>query len=203
MLRLLSTLCLLLLFLAACQVGQQPQEEEDFPGFSAEQLDQMMKRQNLGASAVPQQKTIPEMIAQMEVSLAQFPDDTTILYNLAKLSYEQYQTDSSEQWLLKSVHYYSKVLELAPNYEQGRPYYNRMLIRLAQKNYDAALNDLNAFVRVNQNQIPVNHQAMRAEILFQQGQLSTACAVYQEAKLIAERDSLPTGQEALWAERCP
>lgn len=203
MLRLLSTLCSLLLFLAACQVGQKPQEEEDFPGFSAEQLDQMMKRQNLGASATPQQKTVPEMIAQMEVSLAQFPDDTTMAYDLAKLSYEQYQVDSSEQWLQKSANYYSKVLELAPHYEQGRPYYNRMLVRLVQKNYDAALKDLNAFVRVNQNKVPVNHKAMRAEILFQQGQLSAACAVYQQAKLIAARDSLPTGQEALWAERCP
>lgn len=203
MLRLLSALCSLLLFLTACQTGENPQKEDDFPEFSEEQLNQMMKRQNLGGSAMPQQKTVPEMIAQMEISLAKFPDDTTMAYNLAKLTYEQYQADSSEQWLQKSVNYYSKVLELAPNYEQGRPYYNRMLVRLAQKNYEAALKDLNAFVRINQNQIPVNHKAMQAEILFQQGQLSTACAIYQEAKLIAERDSLPTGQEAIWAERCP
>jgi tetratricopeptide (TPR) repeat protein len=184
-------------------MGENTQNEDDFPGFSEEQLNEIMKRQNFGASAAPQQKTLPELIAQMEVSLAQFPDDTTMAYDLAKLTYEQYQADSSEQWLQKAVNYYNKVLDLDANYEQGRPYYNRMLARLAQKNYEAALKDLNAFVRVNQNQIPINHQAMRAEILFQQGQLSAACAVYQEAKLIAERDSLPTGQEALWAERCP
>lgn len=201
MLRLLSTLCLLLLFLSACQTAEKPSEEDDFPVFSDEQFDQMIKRQNLGAT--PQQKTLVEMITQMEASLAQFPEDTAMTYDLAKMSYEQYLSDSSEQWLQKSVNYYNRVLDLDPNYEQGRPYYNRMLARLAQKNYEAAMKDLNAFVRVNKNQIPVNHKAMRAEILFQQGQVSTACAVYQEAKLIAERDSLPTGQEAVWAERCP
>ena len=203
MLRLLSSLCFLLLFLTACQVGGNTQNEDDFPEFSEEQLNEMMKRQNFGASAVPQQKNLPELIVQMEMAVVQFPDDTMMVYNLAKLSYEQYQADSSEQWLQKSIKYYNKVLDLDPHYEQGRPFYNLMLAQLAQKNYDVALQNLAAFVRINRNRIPVNHKAMQAEILFQRGQLSVACAVYQEAKLIAERDNLPTGQEAIWAERCP
>lgn len=200
MLRLLSALCFLTLFLTACQSGVSPDKDEDFPGFNEEDLNRMMQRQN---PAVPQQKSLPEMIAQMEASVIQFPEDTVMLYNVAKLSYQQYQADSSEQWLQKSIGYYGRVLDVDPTYEEGRPYYNRMLAQLDQGKYEAALQDLNRFVSVNNNQIPVNHQAMKAEILFQQGKQDAACLVYKEAKLIAERDSLPTGQETIWAKRCP
>lgn len=203
MLRLLSALCFPLLFLIACQPRTTPENKGDFPGFSEEDLNRMMQRQNLGRTATPQQKSLPEMIAQMETSLVQYPKDTTLLYNLAKLTYQQYQVDSSKQWLQKTVHYYSQVLALAPTYEQGRPYYNRMLAAMGQGRYEAALKDLNSFVQINQNQIPINHRAMKAEILFQQGKHAVACAVYQEAKVVAERDSLPTGQEEEWAKRCP
>ena len=200
MLRLLSALCFLTLFLTACQSGVSPDKEEDFPGFNEADLNRMMQRQN---PAAPQQKSLPEMIAQMEASVIQFPEDTIMLYNVAKLSYQQYQADSSEQWLQKSIGYYGRVLDVDPTYEEGRPYYNRMLAQLDQGKYEAALQDLNHFVRVNKNQIRVNHQAMKAEILFQQGKLDAACLVYKEAKLVAARDSLPTCQETIWTKRCP
>ncbi|MGH1337004.1 MAG: tetratricopeptide repeat protein [Aureispira sp.] len=202
MLRLLSALCFLTLFLTACELGTAPDNEEDFPSFSEDDLDRMMQRQN-PAGAMPQQKSLPEMIAQMEASIIQFPEDTTMLYNLAKLNYQQYQADSSEQYLQQAIGYYGRVLAFDPNYEEGRPYYNRMLAQLDQGQYEEALQDLNRFVEVNQDRIPVNHQAMKAEILFQQGKLVAACLVYKEAKLVAERDSLPTGQEVLWTKRCP
>lgn len=203
MLRLLSALCFLILFLTACQSGEAPKEEEEFPGFKEEDLNRMMQRQNFGGAAVPKQQSLPELIAQMEMSLVQYPEDTTMWYNLAKLNYQQYETDSSAQALQKTIQYYSRVLELDPSYEQGRPHYNRMLARMVQGNYKAALEDLDDFVRVNQGQIPVNHQAMRANILFQQGKLDAACVVYQEAKVVAERDSLPTGLDETWDKRCP
>lgn len=203
MLRLLWALCFLILFLTACQSGSAPNEEQDFPNFSEEQLHQMMMRQNPGAAALPQQKSLPEMIAQMEASLVQYPKDTTMYYNLAKLTYQQYQADKGQQWLQKTIQYYDKVLSLDATYEGGRPYYNRMLAKMEQENYEGALQDLSTFVQINQGQIPVNHQAMQAKILFQQGKLEAACAVYKEAKLVEEQDSLPTGLDASWAERCP
>lgn len=203
MLRLLGALCFLILFLTACQSGTASEEEQDFPNFSEEQLHQMMLQQNPGAAALPQQKSLPEMIAQMEASLVQYPEDTSMYYNLAKLTYQQYQADREQQWLQKTLDYYGKVIALDADYEQGRPYYNRMLARMEQENYEGALQDLNAFVQINQGSIPVNHQAMQAKILFQQGKLEAACAVYQAAKLVEQQDSLPTGLDASWEERCP
>ncbi len=203
MLRLLGALCFLILFLTACQSGTTPSDDDDFPNFSEQDINNMMQRQNPMMGNAPQQQSVPQMIAQLEASVAQYPDDTTTWYHLAKLSYDQYSADSSEQWLQKSVLYYSRVLDLDPTYEGGRPYYNRMLGQLAQGQYEAALKDLDQFVRINQDRIRINHRATKATILFQQGKLDAACAVYQEAKRLAERDSLPTGDEEDWAQRCP
>jgi tetratricopeptide (TPR) repeat protein len=203
MLRLLSALCFLSLFLTACLSGNSSENDDDFPAFSEEELHQMMQRQNPMLGQTPQQTSLPNMIAQLEASVAQYPDDTTMLYNLAKLHYQQYTADSSAERLNKTVLYYTKVLDLDPSYEEGRPYYNRHLAALGQGNYKAALNDLSTFVRINKDRIRVNHRASKAEILFQQGKLDAACAVYQEAKTVALRDSLPTGNEKIWEARCP
>ena len=199
MLRLLSALCLLSLFLTAC-LPTSNTDEEEIPNFDKETIDRMLAQQQGGK---PQQISLTAMIAQAEASIANFPSDTTGWYNLAKLTYEQYLIDSSSQWLQKTITYYGQVVKLDPEYEEGRAYYNRMLAKLQAKQYDQALSDLQQFETTNQARIPINTKAMEAEILFQQGKTTAACQTYQLAQEIALRDNLPTGNEELWTVRCP
>lgn len=198
MVRLWSAMLLFMLILTACQSGQN--ESEGGLNLTQEQLDRLMQAQSLGAGQ--QQVTMSQMIGKMEAALAQQPNDTTLLYDLAKVCYDHYTSDSSTVVLQKSIQYYSRVIELDPNYEEGRAYYNRMLAHWASGNYAAGLKDIENFITVNQERTPVNYRAMQAELLYLQGNIDRACAVFEQAKLVGRRDSLPTGDTTIWVTRC-
>lgn len=187
--------------LTACHSASTTEDKDEFPEFSQEQLDQMLRNQAM-ANSTPQQVTLPQLIAQMEASLAQQPSDTTLLYDLAGMHYQQYTQDSSTQSAQRSVAYYTEVINLDPDFREGRAYYNRMLSRLVLGDYEAALTDIDRFVVINAGQTPVNYPAMQAELLYLKGDEAAACAKFLEALTLAERDSLPAGDTERWKQRC-
>jgi len=142
------------------------------------------------------------MIQQMEDFLEKNPNDISTNYNLAKLNYQKYMRDSLMETCKKAIFFYTKVIDLQADYEEGRPCYNRMLCYLNLNQYDAALIDLDRFIAINQARTPVNYESMRAEILFQKGNKIAACAAYQTALVRYEKDSLPIHNELFWKERC-
>lgn len=205
MLRLSSYLLLLMLFLTACTSNTKDEQkigEDGFPEFSEEQLQEMMKNHPQAQKPLSPQKSTDQMIQKMEDFLEKNPTDISTNYNLAKLHYQKYMKDSLPATCKKTISFYTKVIDLQGDYEEGRPYYNRMLCYLNNKQYDAALNDLDRFVAINQDRTPVNYQSMRAEILFQKGNKVAACSAYQTALVRYEKDSLPIHNEVFWKERC-
>lgn len=198
MVRLWTGMLLFMVILTACQSGQNTSDEG--LEISQEQLDRLIQTQL--PSGGPQQVTFPQLIAQMEAALVEQGGDTTLLYDLAKMCYQHYSTDSGTTYLQKSIDYYSQVIEIDPNHQEGRAYYNRMLAYAAAGNYEAGLNDIEAFVMVNQNRTPVNYYAMQAELLYQQGNIDRACAVFEQAKLLAEQEQLLVGDTTIWLTRC-
>lgn len=187
-----------MVILTACQSEQNTSDEG--LEISPEQLDRLIQTQL--PSGGPQQVTLPQLIAQMETSLAQQTGDTALLYDLAKMCYQHYRIDSGATYLQKSIDYYSQVIEIDPNHQDGRAYYNRMLAHTAAGNYELGLSDIEAFLMVNQNRTPVNYYAMQAELLYQQGNIDRACAVFEQAKGLAQKEQLPVGDTTLWLTRC-
>lgn len=205
MLRLSSYILFLMLFLTACtsnNKGEQKIGEDGFPEFSQEQLQEMIKNSPQAQQPTSPQESSNKMLQQMEAFLKKNPMDISTNYNLAKLYYKKYMTDSLAEVCKKSISLYTKVIDLQADYEEGRPYYNRMLCYLNSNQYDAALSDLDQFLAINQGRTPVNHASMRAEILFQKGNKEAACTAYQTALLRYEKDSLPIHNQVLWTERC-
>ncbi|WP_156039749.1 tetratricopeptide repeat protein [Aureispira sp. CCB-QB1] len=205
MLRLSGYLLLLMLFLTACTSNNKDEPKigaDGFPEFTEEQLQEMIKNHPKSQQPMPAQESSNQIIEKMESFLAKDPDDIATNYNLAKLHYQKYMEDSLVEAIQKALPYYNKVIALQADYEEGRPYYNRMLCYLNTGEYDAALNDLDRFVAINQNRTPVNHESMRAEILFQKGLEVEACAVYQKALVRYQQDSLPIHNEKFWNKRC-
>lgn len=198
MVRLWPTILLFMLILTACQSRQN--ESDKGLNLSQEQLDRFMQTQL--PSGDQQQVTALQMIGRMEGILTQQPNDTTLLYELAKLCYEHYPDDSNVVVLQKSIQYNSQVIELDPRYKEGRAYYNRMLAHWASGNYAAGLKDIESFVAINQHRTPVNYRAMQAELLYLQGNIDQACAVFGQAKVVAQEDSLPIGDTTVWITRC-
>lgn len=205
MLRLSSYILFLMLFLTACtsnNEGEQKIGEDGFPEFSQEQLQEMIKNSPQAQQPTSPQESSDQMLQQMEAFLEKNPMDISTNYNLAKLYYQKYMKDSLAEVCKKSISLYTKVIDLQSDYEEGRPYYNRMLCYLNSNQYDAALSDLDQFIAINQERTPVNHASMRAEILFQKGDKGAACTTYQSALLRYEKDSLPIHNQLLWLERC-
>lgn len=202
MLRLTSYLIFLMLFLTACTSNTKPIGEEDFPEFTEEQLEEMIKNSPQIKGQKFQRKNVDELIKKMEKLLAENPNDLSINYNLAKLHYQKYSKDSLPETCAKAIPYFTKVIQLDATYEKGHPYYNRMLCYLYSNQLDAALADMNRFIDVNKGRTPVNYQAMHAEILFQQGKTAAACEMYVTALEIATKDSLPVENEQIWKTRC-
>lgn len=205
MLRLSSYLFLLMLFLTACTSNNKNEPkigEDGFPEFSEEQLQEMMKNHPQAQKQFSPKESTEQMIQKMETFLEKNPTDISTHYNLAKLEYQMYIKDNLVETCQKTIAHYTKVIDLQADYEEGRPYYNRMLCYLNTNQYDAALSDLDRFIAINQDRTPVNFESMRAEILFQKGNLTAACAVYQTALVRYQQDSLPIHNEALWGERC-
>jgi tetratricopeptide (TPR) repeat protein len=194
-----------MLFLTACtsnNKGEQKIGEDGFPEFSEEQLQEMIKNNPQAQPQASPQQSTTQMIEKMEDFLQKNPSDISTNYNLAKLYYQKYLQDNLATTCKKSIYFYSKVIDLQADYEEGRPYYNRMLCHLNTNEYDAALSDLDRFISVNQDRTPVNYQSMRAEILFQKGNQTAACAAYETALARYEKDSLPIHNQELWGERC-
>jgi len=209
MLRLSSYLLLLMLFLTACTSNNKEEQEigeDGFPEFSDEQLREMIKNnpkaQGQFPPQVPAQESTDKMIQTMETFLEKNPNDISTNYSLAKLYYQNYIQDSVPATCQKAISFYNKIIELQADYEEGRPYYNRMLCYLSLKKYDTALTDLDHFLAINQGRTPVNHESMRAEILFKKGDKVAACITYQTALARYEKDSLPIHNERLWEDRC-
>lgn len=205
MLRLSSYLLLLMLFLTACTSNNKDEQkigEDGFPEFSEEQLQEMIKNHPQAQQQASPQQSTAQMIEKMEDFLQKNPTDISTNYNLAKLYYQKHLQDKLPETCKKSISFYTKVIDLQADYEEGRPYYNRMLCYLDVKAYDAALSDLDRFIAINQDRTPVNYQSMRAEILFQKGNQTAACAAYETALARYEKDSLPIHNQELWGERC-
>lgn len=206
MLRLSSYLLVLMLFLTACtsnNKGEQKIGDDGFPEFSEEQLQEMMKNHPQAQQQISPQESENKIMEKMEAFLEKNPSDISTNYNLAKLYYQKYMKDSLLDACKKAMTHYTKVIDLQTDYEEGRPYYNRMLCYLNINQYDAALEDLDRFVSINQERTAVNHESMRAEILFQKGDKATACDWYQRALITYEKKQLPVHNEALWQNRCP
>jgi len=209
MLRLSSYLLLLMLFLTACTSNNKDEQnigEDGFPDFSEEQLQAMIKNKTQTQKQLPPQEPTQEstdqMIQTMEEFLEKNPSDISTNYNLAKLYYQKYTQDNLPTTCQKATSFYTKIIELQADYEEGRPYYNRMLCYLHLSEYDAALSDLDRFIAINQGRTPVNHESMRAEILFKKGEKAAACNIYQAALAQYAKDSLPIHNDLLWKERC-
>ncbi|BDS14525.1 tetratricopeptide repeat protein [Aureispira anguillae] len=203
MLRLTSYLVVLMLFLTACTSNNNKIGEDGFPEFSEEELQEMMKNNPKVQGQLGQQRNTEELIRKMQELLEQQPNDLVANYNLAKLFYQKFSKDSLQEDCQKAIPYFSRVIELDENYEKGHAYYNRMLCYLFTNQLDAAMDDINRFVAVNQGRTPVNYQSMRAEILFLQGKKEAACKYHQMALEVAQKDSLPVDNEQKWAGRCP
>jgi tetratricopeptide (TPR) repeat protein len=194
-----------MLFLTACtsnNKGEQKIGEDGFPEFSEEQLQEMIKNNPQAQMQKSPQESTEQMIQKMEVFLVKNPTDISTNYNLAKLYYQKYLKDNSAATCEKAIGFYTQVIDLQADYEEGRSFYNRMLCYLNTKQYDAALSDLERFIAINQDRTPVNYESMQAEILFQKGNTAAACTAYKTALLRYEKDSLPIHNEALWKDRC-
>ena len=206
MLRLSSYLLLLMLFLTACTSNSKDEQkigEDGFPEFTQEQLQDMIKSNPKAQSQLPVQESANQQIQKLEAFLEKNPTDISTKYNLAKFYYQKYIADNLPATCQKSLSFYNNIIELQADYEEGRPYYNRMLCHLHLSDYDAALSDLDRFIAINQGRTPVNHESMRAEILFKKGEKAAACDIYQTALARYAKDSLPIHNDLLWAERCP
>ncbi len=202
MLRLSSYLLLLMLFLTACGSDNNKMGDDEFPEFSQEELQEMMEKSPQYHAQKNKKLNKDELIKKMEELLAEDPDDLDNNYHLAKLHYQKFIKDSLVQACQKAIPYFSKVIALNPEYEKGHAYYNRMLCYLHNKQFDEALADINSFVSVNKGRTPVNYLAMRAEIFYQKGNEKEACKDYKAALVVAQKDSLPVGNEAVWETRC-
>ena len=198
MVRLWKGILLFMLILTACQ-SMQKDAKEDLE-ISPEQLEKLIETQTTNGQQ--KQVSLPQFITQMEASLAQQPEDTALIYELAKVCYQQYIVDSAQFFLQKSKIYYDQVLEIDANYEMGKTYYNRMLVQGELGNYEAGLKDIASFVAINRGRTPVNHQAMEAELLYQQGNIDRACAVFEQAVAVAKAKNFPVGNTAIWEDRC-
>jgi tetratricopeptide (TPR) repeat protein len=194
-----------MLFLTACtsnNKGEQKIGDDGFPEFTQEQLREMIKNNTPAQQQSSPKASTEEMVQKMEEFLEKNPTDISTNYTLAKLYHQKYMQDSLADFCKKSISFYSQVIDLQPDYEEGRPYYNRMLCYMNVAQYDAALSDLENFLKINQGRTPVNHESMRAELLFQKGDKSAACLTYQTALVRYEKDSLPIHNELLWENRC-
>lgn len=212
MLRFATLLFSLILFLTACTSGEKPQEEEEFPEFTSEQLQEMIKnspqaqaemRKAQQAEQGKQEPNNQEMIEQLEQLVQENPNDPGQWYYLAKLYYKDYNRTQGTGKLDKAIKAYSEVIKQAPTHEKGHAYYNRMLCYWKEGKLEVALADLEQFVQVNKDQTPVNHAAMKAQLLYEQENLEAACAAYQTALERWEKDSLPIENQEQWKERCP
>jgi tetratricopeptide (TPR) repeat protein len=196
-----------MLFLTACTSNNKPEQkmgDDGFPEFSQEQFQEMIKNnpQAQKHNAPAPQESTELMIQKMEAFLEKNPTDISTNYNLAKLYYQKYMQDDLATTCQKTISFYTKVIDLQADYEEGRPFYNRMLCYMNTDEYDAALSDLDRFIAINQDRTPVNYQSMRAEILFQKGNKEAACSAYKTALVRYEKDSLPIHNETLWNARC-
>ncbi len=200
-----SFLACLIISLTACQPydSQLENKEDDFPEFSQEELQQMIQNSPQAQMQMAQhQNSSDDLINKIEELLQQEPNNIEHNYNLAKLYYQKFMQDKSEQNCTKAIQGYSKAIQLQPDYELGKPYYNRMLCYTQIGNWEAALEDINQFEAINKGQTKVNYWAMRADILYHLDKKEAACVEYQKAHKVWETDSLPYENKETWIERC-
>lgn len=205
MLRLWCAVLLLMLFLTACSSNNNKEAnlgEDGFPEFTNEQLQEMIKNNPQAQAQVQQQQSNKVLIQKMEELLAQNPNDLNNYYHLAKLYYQNFLKDSLTTDCQKAIDLFTKVIQKDSEFEKGHAYYNRMLCYYNTNQLDAALNDIDLFVKTNKGRTPVNYLAMRAEILFKKGNKEQACIDFKSALLVAQKDSLPVENEDIWKERC-
>lgn len=202
MVRLISPMLYLMLFLTACTSINNGGEEDGFPEFSEEQLQEMIKNHPPAAAGGMQEVSTTQLIQKVEAMLAKNPKDVDNSYTLAKLYYQKYSKDSLATDCQKSIALFSNVIALEANYEKGHAYYNRMLCYYYSQDYEKAWADMEQFIAVNKDRTKVNYPFMQASILFEQGDKTKACAYYQEALTMAAKDSLPIENEQIWKERC-
>lgn len=202
MLRLLCYLGLLMLFLTGCQSNEPKIGEDGFPEFSEEELRKMMKNNPQYQSQLAQSQGDAQLIQKMEELLTQSPNDLANNYNLAKLYHQKISKDSSAVFCQKAIALYSTVIKINPEYEKGHAFYNRMLCYFQNKEFDAALKDIDAFAKTNKGQTRVNYLSKRAEILFEKGEKDKACEDFRAAWKVFQKDSLPVENEEVWKERC-
>jgi len=202
MLRLHSYLLLIMLFLTACTSRNSNIGADGFPIHTQEDIQAIIE--NMPESQIQNSKknSTLEFIKNLENSLEEAPDDLNNNYLLAKLHYQKFSKDSLTDDCKKAIPYFSKVIELDPQYKKGHAHYNRMLCYLYSHQLEEALIDINNFVEINKGRTPVNYLAMRAEIFFQKGDKKQACSDYKAALTVAEKDSLPVGNVQVWENRC-
>lgn len=199
---------LLIVFLTACKENKPTVAEEDsFPDFTPEQIDEMIAKNpkaqmELAKARREEGTTQTNMIEQLEKLIAQDPNNLDNYYHLGKMYHQNYIADSTTSAAKKAIENYSVVIQQAAGYEQGKVYYNRMLCYMAINEPQKALADINKFIVTNQGETPVNYWAMMAEIQLQLGEEQQACESYQNALELFQKDSLPIENIAAWKARC-
>lgn len=199
-------LLLVILFLTACQGSVEEEKEDDFPEFSNEQLEAMIKaspqaQMELNKHTAPKSDNT-DFIQKMEEQLLKEPENIEIPYQLAKLYHQKLMVDTSVVNGEKAILYYTKVIASNKEYQEGKPYYNRMLCYSLLNKWDKALDDINQFEQINKGRTAVNYLVMRAEIYYQKGEKDKACQDYLAAVAVMQKDSLPIENESIWEERC-
>ncbi|MCP4438448.1 MAG: hypothetical protein GY810_05845 [Aureispira sp.] len=184
--KLLYILCLSC-FVLACNQGQP---KDDFPDFTDEQLNKMLK------SSPEYHKTLQEQQQQSSTN--------ALLNDLEK----RYQEDTSNinttfayahqlclqciraktKYCTESIRLFTQVIDQDADFKEKKPYYNRMLCYKQLKEYEKASEDIAVFVEYYAPKPIVNHYAVQAELFYLQGDSIQACQVMQKAYQI---DSLP------------
>ncbi len=205
----LMTLACLLLFLTACQTGKPDTAKTDdgFPDFSEEELQEMISKSpqaqmELNKAQQQSGQSSMDMIQKIEGLIEKEPDNVGHHYMVGKLYHQEYMQDSVVDNANKGIEHYTAVLQLDPQHEEGKAYYNRMLLYLATNQLDEAMSDVNAFVKTNNKKTPVNYWTMMAEIDYRRGNQKQACLYFDKALQLFQTDSLPVENEAKWKERC-
>lgn len=175
------------MFLIACNQGQP---KDDFPDFTDEQLNKMLKQSPEYHKAMQQQQQKQTTHALLDDLQQQYQKDTNNIQTTFAYAHQLciQCIQNQVQYCQQSIQLFSKVIEQDTTFKEKKPYYNRMLCYKQLQDYPKALEDLAVFAKHYQKKPIVNHYAVQAELLYKNGDSSQAC---QALKIAYRLDSLP------------